>query len=203
MKIHLAGNIQDSCYVSHDFTRNVSCRSLQRTCQHSIFGYLLIDWLIESHATSVLLAWIYFCKINASLHSWGTGFVNACVPYSIKCTPMPLHNQALGSQKWVKLMILVSEVLGSVMNCPYICNYSALWRCTGIWSQILSLLICTNFMSWSRLVGYCLNEYGTWYMHQLHTGHSQNYKWYAVLVACIKPRADDEWIIGIFLAGFK
>ena len=72
----------------------------------------------------------------------------------------PLHHQAPGGQKWVKLMIFVSKMHRSAMNGPYICNYSVLWW--WFWGQILSrvhhYVPNSSFCSWSE--HYYWNEYG-------------------------------------------
>ena len=74
----------------------------------------------------------------------------------------PLHHQALGTQKWLKLtdFFCYKKMHRSMMNSPYISNYSVLWWC--IWSQISSLSFCINLMSCLHRVGIYLNEYGTY-----------------------------------------
>ena len=52
----------------------------------------------------------------------------------------------------------VSKMHRFMMNCPYICNYSALW--SYIWGQISSPSKYANFIYCSRSVCYNLNEYG-------------------------------------------
>ena len=54
--------------------------------------------------------------------------------------------------KWVKLVVLVSKMHRSMMNCPNICKYSVLWW--WIWGQILSPSLCTKFKFCSCSVHY-------------------------------------------------
>ncbi len=71
----------------------------------------------------------------------------------------PLHHQAPGRQKCVKLMIFIYKMHRSyLINYSYICNYSVLWW--WFCGPSLSPSLCTNFKSCWRSVHYYYNEYG-------------------------------------------
>ena len=73
--------------------------------------------------------------------------------------PSPSSSSSLHT-KMGETGYFLSKTHGSMMNIPYICNYSVHWWC--IWGHILKLSFCTNPMSCSRPVGVYLNEYGSW-----------------------------------------